>query len=199
MQCANGGAGFGPQHAVDVADLVAARDQQALDFETLFFGQRTHSARPGLGEGRRAGDTRGQVSDRKRVGMRRVVTHDDAEIADQQEGRACSAFRQVEIGAVAEARILLAARALHAKRLPLRKRTRAAAARIALADTRRQFHFVTPGLARLPVLAAQEIGGRGQRLNRRVPDIALAVAVIIHGEFEIVGWNQLGVPHCPCP
>src|SRR5690606_3994196 len=63
----------------------------------------------------------------------------------------------------------------------------------------RQGHFVAPGAARLPAVLVQQVGGGGQRVGYRVPDVAPAVAVDVDGIGLVAGGNELGVAHSARP
>ncbi len=52
-----------------------------------------------------------------------------------------------------------------------------------------------PGLARLPAGLGQQIGGRGQGVGRRAPDVPLAVSVPVHGGGQEGLGFELGLTH----
>ena len=58
-----------------------------------------------------------------------------------------------------------------------------------------QRHLVAPGLASLPIRVLEIARGRGKRIGHVVPDIALAVAVIIDGISLIGRGDELRVAH----
>jgi hypothetical protein len=53
-------------------------------------------------------------------------------------------------------------------------------------DIGRRVHLVGPAQAALPALVDELLGGGGERVGHRVPDVGAAVAVEIDGVFEIV-------------
>jgi hypothetical protein len=75
---------------------------------------------PWLHERRAAAQAVGEVADRQRVSLRRVVFHDHPEILQHQKARALGAGGRQQIGLVARVRESPAVGALEAKMLPLR-------------------------------------------------------------------------------
>src|SRR3954467_14690068 len=79
--------GLGAQPAIRLPNVIAAARQQLLKLIT--FGAREHALVPGpwLHERLAATQPVGEMSDRERVGLGRVVFHDRAEIRQHQESR----------------------------------------------------------------------------------------------------------------
>src|SRR5262249_23236743 len=62
-----------------------------------------------------------------------------------------------------------------------------------------QGHLIAPGLARLPICVLEIACGGGERVRNVVPDVALAISVIVDGKALIGGGDELGVTHGPGP
>ena len=60
---------------------------------------------------------------------------------------------------------------------------------------RRQAHFVAPRLSRHPATVAELVGGGGECVRHRVPDVLAAVAVEIVGERVVLGRHELREAH----
>ena len=60
-------------------------------------------------------------------------------------------------------------------------------------------HLLEPRLTRLPAMMLQEIGGGGEHVRHALHEIALAVAVIVDGEVEIVARHELRLPDLARP
>ena len=87
------------EHAVDFADVVAARGEQGLQFPALGARQAWVVGRPGCREGRTAAQAVGEVGDRQTVAFGRVIAVDHVEIARRQEGWAIDPGEQQQAGA----------------------------------------------------------------------------------------------------
>src|SRR5262249_49762724 len=88
-----------------------------------------------------------EIADGERVGLGRVVLHDDAEVLQHQEARALGACGEEQIGAVAAARERLAVGAADTGALPFGEAHAAGAGGGPEVETLTHHHLVAPGLA----------------------------------------------------
>src|SRR5437899_12107145 len=100
LEVADGGAAPGAEPAVRLAHVEAAARQPLLQLEPFLAGERALLARPGLGERLAAAQPVGEMPDGERIGLGRVVFHDDAEIVEHEEPGAARAGRHQQIGAI---------------------------------------------------------------------------------------------------
>src|SRR6184192_701369 len=108
LELAQRAAGPAAEAAVGLAHLVAARAQVLLQLVTFLAGKDAFVPRPRLHEMLPAAQSVREMADGKRVGLGRVVFHDDAEILQHQKTRALRPRRHQQIGAVLRARECLA-------------------------------------------------------------------------------------------
>ena len=87
----------------------------------------------------------------------------------------------------------------HAELHPLGDRPRLVRPLQRAVEALRQLHLVAPGLPAIPALRFERVGGRGERVRDRVPDVALPVAVEVDGELLEVFRHELRVAHSTCP
>ena len=66
---------------------------------------------------------------------------------------------------------------------------------LGVVEALRQHDLVAPALAALPAGLRQEIGGRGQGVGVRAPDVDLAVAVLVDAKTQIVVGHELSLAH----
>ena len=116
--------GFAAELAIRGALVEAALGQELLQLQPFGPRQLALLPRPGLDERRPAAEPVGEMADRQRIGFRRVVFQDDAEILHHQEGGTRGAGRRQQIGLVVRARERLVVGAQYAELLPLRESLR---------------------------------------------------------------------------
>jgi hypothetical protein len=139
-----------------------------------------------------AADAVGKMADGERVGFRRVVAHDHAEISDDQECRPARAGRDQERGLIGRAREWLGAGAAQAEPLPLGKRLPDRAVGEQEIEVLRQYDLIAPGRARLPAGALQVVRGRADHVGNGIDHVAPPVAVEVDGEALERGRHELG-------
>src|SRR6185437_4779192 len=101
------------------ADVEAVRDEELLQLIALGAGEHALVARPRLDERRIAAQPVGEMADRHRISLCRVVAHDHAEIGEHQEGGPARAGRQQQKSLVAATRKLPATDTGDAAALPV--------------------------------------------------------------------------------
>ena len=188
---AHRGARLGAEPAVRLAGVEALAVQQFLHFAPLVARQHRLVARPRLHERLAAAQPVGEMADRQRIGLRRVVFHDDAEVVQHQEARPLIAGRHQQIGLLVRMRKRLAAGALDAVRFPFGERELLAAIGQQIVEALRDDDLVAPGLARNPAVLLQVVGGRGDQVGGVADDVAAAVAVEIDGVALERGRHEL--------
>src|ERR1700682_1367171 len=97
--------------AVVFADVVSERREPLLHLEPLVARERALVARPRLHERPAAPHAVGQVTDRQRIGLCRIVFHDHPEILDHEESGATRPRGRREEGGIAGTREWFIARA----------------------------------------------------------------------------------------
>ena len=157
--------GLAAELAVRRALVEAALGQKLLQFQP--FGARQHPflPRPGLHERRPAAQAVGEMADRQRIGLRRVVFHDHPEILQHQEAGPLRAGRRQQIGLLGRIRERLAVGPLHSLALPLRDRHRLGLVRQHEIEALRQHHLVAPAPAGLPAVLLEVVGGRRNQVG----------------------------------
>src|SRR5262249_8268754 len=91
LEIANRAASPEPKQTVRLTHIVPVTHQQLLKFQALHTRQHTLIPRPILQEGAAASQTVSEVPDCQRIGLGRVVFHDDAEVVEHQEARSPNA------------------------------------------------------------------------------------------------------------
>ena len=81
----------------------------------------------------------------------------------------------------------------HARRMPLGHAAALLRALEVAGDGVGDGRLDAPAAVGVPALVPQEIGDRRKHVRRRAPDVAVTVAVSIHGVFEVVGRQELGL------
>src|SRR6201999_886306 len=119
LEIADRRAGLGTEPAVRIAHVVAAAQQQFLQFQPLGTREHTLVARPVLHEGAGSAQTIGKVTDGQRISLGGIVFHDDAEIRQHQEAGPLDARRHQQKGAVIRPRKRLPVRTADAVALPV--------------------------------------------------------------------------------
>jgi len=119
---AHRGACPGAQPAIRLAGVEALAVQQFLHFAALRQGQHRLVTRPRLHKRFAAAQPVGEMADRHRIGLRRIVFHDDAEVVQHQEARTLIAGRHQQVGLLLQMRKRLAAGALDAMAFPFGER-----------------------------------------------------------------------------
>src|SRR3954471_16076293 len=119
---AHRGARLGPQPSVRLAGVEALAVQQFLHLAALRQCQHRLMTRPRLHERVAAAQPVGEMADRHRIGLRRIVFHDDAEVVQHQEARTLIAGRHQQIGFLVQPEKRLATGALDAMALPFGER-----------------------------------------------------------------------------
>src|SRR5690606_14980160 len=169
----DGRLGAGTAIAVDLALIVTELLELRLQFELLDDVECAVGARPALLHAAVPGDLVGQEANAKSVAVRRVVALDDEEVARHQECRAVRAGHQLQLRPVAAAREALAVWPLEAECGPLGKRLGLA---VILCRAAWQGRLIAPGLAGLPAVLLEQIGGGCQRIGNGIPYVGAAVA-----------------------
>ena len=124
------------------------------------------------------------------IGIGIIVTLDHVVIIGDEESGAVSACREKEIGfAGAGHRLPVGG----SNTLP-RPFVKGCMIDVIVKAVRND-DFKAPRQARLPTVQLQIIGRRGQGIRDIRPNILLAVAVKINGEFLEGGWHKLRLPH----
>ncbi len=85
--------------------------------------------------------------------------------------------------------------ALYAHPLPFAQGLADGEFRQGIVEACRQADFETPGLSGDPAGGFQVVGGGGQGVAGRAPDVTLAVAVEVHGILVVGGRDELGLAH----
>src|SRR3982750_3828281 len=80
-------AGLQTQHAIDLADIVAACGQARLDLLAFLEIERRLAGRPSRHDAGTAEDALAEISDRERIRGRVVVAQDRPEVLRNEEGR----------------------------------------------------------------------------------------------------------------
>ena len=151
-------------------------------------------ARPRLHQWLAAAQPVGQVSDRERVGLCRIVFHDHAEILQHQKARPLRACGNQKEGAVVGARESLASGAMDSGALPLAHGHLPAAVGQQEIKALRHHHLVAPALRADPAVLLEIVGGRGDEVWHRIDHVASAVAVEVDGKTLERGRHELGRP-----
>ena len=184
-------------HAVGRADVVAACQQQGLQFAVLCARQAGVVGGPGLHEadwraGRRR-DQVGQLRDGQAVVLAGVVAVQRVEVAADQEGRA-AARRHHQAGA---GQAVGQGRAVHQRQAggaPGGDGALGLAAGAGRAVAGGQAHLEAPGFAAAVAGVLQKLGGGGQRVGHGVDDVAPAVAVEVDRAAEEGAGHELRLP-----
>ena len=188
-------AGAGADHAIGGTGVEADAGQGDLSRHAV--GQRQRRLdRPGRDQRAAAGEAVGQQADAQGVGRRVVIGADREVVRQGQEGRSGRTRRQDQHGRLggvggAPGQAVGAAHALGLP--PGRKLSWPLGDRIV--EALRQDHFLGPAHAALPAAPVQQVGGRGQGIGVRAPDVALAVAVEVDGRGAVAGRDELGLAH----
>src|SRR5262249_8190477 len=158
-------------------DVETVQRQALLQLVALGDAEYALVAGPRLNERAVAAQPIGEMSDGERIGLRRVVLHDDPEIVEHQERRTAGAGRYQQIGAVGRARKEFPADPLHAQPLPFLQGELAGTIGPQVVEARRGDDLVAPGLAGDPAVHAQIVRGRGDHVGNGIDDVAPAIAV----------------------
>src|SRR6516165_545729 len=137
----------------------------------------------------------GQMADAQSVGHGHVVMHDRPEIVEHEEDRAIGAGRGQQARFVAWMRERFAVGAGEAELLPVADGLERLVADPLDVEAFGQGHFIAPGLPWLPTSMSEVACCRGERVRHIAPDVALAIAVIVDGEFLVGGWDELRMSH----
>src|SRR5262245_3538303 len=192
-------AGFAAEAAVGLAHVVAAGGQALLQLVTFLPRQHAFVSRPRLHERLPAAQPVREMADGERVGLGRVVFHDDAKILQHQESWTLRTRRHQQIRAILRPREWLAAGAPDAQSLPFLHRHDARAIGEQEIEAFRHYDLVAPGLAGDPTILLEIVRGGGRHIAHRVDDVATAVAVEIHGvalerRRHELGWTERARP-----
>ncbi|GAE53076.1 UDP-N-acetylmuramyl tripeptide synthase [Xanthomonas arboricola pv. pruni str. MAFF 311562] len=188
----------GADHAVGLADQVAAGQQQLLQFAPFGPAQAGVVGGPGGDQAGATAQAVGEQGDRQRVAFGGVVGVDRVVVAEHQECRAGRTGRQQQGGrgfcGQAGRRQRLAVGAEQAGVLPGLQRLAPGAAGLAGVEAGGQADFHTPGTGTLPAGLDQIVGGGGQRVGNAGDQVAAAVAVAVHRDAGIGRGHELGLP-----
>src|SRR3546814_11856076 len=88
-----------------------------------------------------------------------------------------------------------AAGVAQAERGPLAERLLHGKAGEAVVEAGRQFHLTAPGAVAAPSFLREVVGRRGEDVRQVVPDVAVAVAVVVDGEVHEGRGNGLELAH----
>ncbi len=121
-------------------------------------------------------------------------------VGQGQEGRPARALRQQDgpdLGRLGLRRTAAAGQT-HALRLPEAPRPLVALGQ-PVVEAGRQDDLIAPALPALPAGARQQVGGRGERVGVRAPDVHQTVARLVHAQPQEIVGHELGLAHRPGP
>ena len=166
-----------------------------LQLDGFVGGQQPFVRRPGPGKLPSPAQAVGEMPNRERIGRRVVVALDDEVVAKQQEGRAACAGRCDQLRLVAWPRKIVAASASKPKLLPCADALLLSVPGERIVEVLRKQHLVAPGRARYPSGLGEIICGRADRVGKRIPQVASAVAIKIDCIGFIGRGDELRVAH----
>src|SRR6185503_14506773 len=136
-----------------------------------------------------------QMPDPQSVGGGLIVAEDGAEIVEDEEGRAGGSGWSVKPGLVAGTREGVAPDPLDPDLLPIAEAPERPLADLLRIEALGQRHLVAPSLTSLPICMLEIACGRRERVGHVVPNVALAIPVIVDGKALIGGGDELRVAH----